>query len=54
MGWDTEKMVIYGYTSAHNSPQDKLDEYLWNELKHRIHLMCDEPRYESLSLEPSL
>jgi hypothetical protein len=51
MGRERRRLVVVGSVSRHNSDQDVMDDFLWEELRGRIEAICAEHRYEPLDLD---
>lgn len=50
MGWDTVGWSVAGRVSRHNSPDDEIDDELWEDFLKRAKELRDEPKYERLGL----
>jgi hypothetical protein len=50
VGYDSVGWSIAGSVSRHNSPRDKEDDELWEDLVERLKAIRDEPKYERLNL----
>lgn len=50
MGRDSVGWAVAGSVSRHNSPEDREDDELWDELVERLKAIRDEPKYNQLGL----
>jgi hypothetical protein len=50
MGYDAVGWSVAGRVSRHNSPKDKEDDELWDELVKRLEEVRDDPKFERLGL----
>lgn len=49
MGWVQQKLEITATKSNHNSPQDDIDEALWEDMVRAIAKIVGEEKYKGIS-----